>query len=597
MSKRVVAAAAAGLALSVLAGPAFAACAMNKIAELPVTMRGLRPLVPAKINGQELMFIADSGAFYSTINRPVAERLKLSLNYMNAGFTVGGLGGDAQAQYTVVKTFTLVGANLPNITFLVAGSGDGDGLLGQNVLGIADVEYDLSHGAIRLVKPAGCGQTPLAYWAAKTGGASVMNIRAPEQDNPHTIGEVTVNGVKLKAGFDTGAPVSMITLEAAARLGIKPDSPGVESAGTSSGLGPRPLRNWIAPVASFKIGDEEIKNTRLRIVDTDADFGADMLIGADFFLSHRVYVSNSQHKLYFTYNGGPVFNLTARSMVQVGANGTPQESKPQAPTSAGPEPTTADGFSRRGAALASRRDLDGAIADFSKAIEMAPTEAKYYYQRATAKMGNRQGDQAMADLDQAIKLAPADTEALWARAALHMGAKNATAAVSDLDAIDRLAPQAAEVRLGMAAFYESLDRLDASIHQYSLWIDSHAGDGRLYQALNGRCWTRALAGKELDKALADCNRAIRALPKAASLLDSRGLVELRMGQYDKAIADYDAALALNGKLAWSLYGRGVAKLNKGMKAQGEADLAAAKAASASFPEQGRKYGVVAPAGG
>ena len=36
-----------------------------------------------------------------------------------------------------------------------------------------------------------------------------------------------------------------------------------------------------------------------------------MLIGADFFLSHRVYVANSQRKLYFTYNGGPVFNLTA----------------------------------------------------------------------------------------------------------------------------------------------------------------------------------------------------------------------------------------------------------------------------------------------
>ena len=35
-----------------------------------------------------------------------------------------------------------------------------------------------------------------------------------------------------------------------------------------------------------------------------------MLIGADFFLSHHVYVANSQRKLYFTYNGGPVFNLT-----------------------------------------------------------------------------------------------------------------------------------------------------------------------------------------------------------------------------------------------------------------------------------------------
>jgi hypothetical protein len=33
-----------------------------------------------------------------------------------------------------------------------------------------------------------------------------------------------------------------------------------------------------------------------------------MLLGADFFVSHRIYVSNAQHKMYFTYNGGPVFS-------------------------------------------------------------------------------------------------------------------------------------------------------------------------------------------------------------------------------------------------------------------------------------------------
>jgi hypothetical protein len=35
-----------------------------------------------------------------------------------------------------------------------------------------------------------------------------------------------------------------------------------------------------------------------------------MLLGADFFLSHRIFVSNEQHKVYFTYNGGPVFSAS-----------------------------------------------------------------------------------------------------------------------------------------------------------------------------------------------------------------------------------------------------------------------------------------------
>ena len=42
----------------------------------------------------------------------------------------------------------------------------------------------------------------------------------------------------------------------------------------------------------------------------DFDLGnADMLLGIDFFLSHRIYVSKSQSKMFITYNGGPVFAL------------------------------------------------------------------------------------------------------------------------------------------------------------------------------------------------------------------------------------------------------------------------------------------------
>jgi hypothetical protein len=32
-----------------------------------------------------------------------------------------------------------------------------------------------------------------------------------------------------------------------------------------------------------------------------------MLLGADFFQSHRVYVARSQRRIYVSYMGGPVF--------------------------------------------------------------------------------------------------------------------------------------------------------------------------------------------------------------------------------------------------------------------------------------------------
>ncbi len=114
----------------------------------------------------------------------------------------------------------------------------------------------------------------------------------------------------MRAYFDTGAAGSVITLAAAKRAGVSVDAPGVVAAGQSFGIGRQSVQTWIAPFASFKIGDEEIRNTKLRI-EASLMRDVDMLIGADFFLSHRIYVATSQRKLYFTYNGGPVFNLTA----------------------------------------------------------------------------------------------------------------------------------------------------------------------------------------------------------------------------------------------------------------------------------------------
>ncbi len=582
------------LALAFAAGSAKAGCQVGMIAELPVTMTGLQPMVPAKVNGAEVMFLADSGAFYSMITPSTAAEQKLKLEYLPFSFRLRGVGGEAEASLTTVKVFTLANVPIHNVQFIVAaGMGeDAAGLMGQNVLGLADVEYDFAHGAIRLLKPHDCGHVGLAYWSGGKG-FSMMDIKAPEARDPHTMGVAYVNGVKIKVMFDTGASTSVMTVAAAARAGIKTDAEGVQQGGLSYGIGRHMPKNWIAPVASFKIGDEEIRNTRLRIGEVDLD-SADMLLGADFFLSHRVYVSNAQHELYFTYNGGPVFNLTATAMVQETPDQAPQASA--LPADLGAEPKDAEGFSRRGAALASRRDFERAIADFDRACKLAPSESKYFYQRAMAHWSNKQAVMAMADLDQAVKLRPDNVQALVSRAQLRLSENEKVAAKADLDAAALAAPKEADMRLELAGLYESIDQFEPAVVQYGLWIAAHDDDAHMAQALNGRCWARALLGRDLDQALSDCNRAIRASPKTAAMLDSRGMVRLRLGQLDKAIADYDAALALQPKIAWSLYGRGLAKQRQGLKAPGQADLDAALAIRPDLPKKAKDYGILdAPA--
>jgi tetratricopeptide (TPR) repeat protein len=107
--------------------------------------------------------------------------------------------------------------------------------------------------------------------------------------------------------------------------------------------------------------------------------------------------------------------------------------------------------------------------------------------------------------------------------------------------------------------------------------------------MNGRCWARALAGRDLPLALKDCDAALHR-DKSASYFDSRGMVELRMGEYDRAIADYDQALALAPKMPWSLYGRGLAKHHMN-DASAQSDLDAAIAMDPQLPSRAKELGI------
>ncbi len=526
--------------LSTLHTGAFAACKVAKYAELPVTMIGMRPTISAKINGQDARFLIDSGAFYSMLSGATAAQYGLKLSPAPLGLRVTGTNGAIDTSVAKVKVLTFAGVPVHKVEFLVGGNdlgGEVAGIVGQNLFRIGDVEYDLANGVIRLMRAEGCRHALLAYWVKPSEPYSLMEIAWPTRLQPHTTGEAFINGAKIRVLFDTGASTSVLSLKAAERAGIRPDSPGVTEAGYSTGIGRASMKTYIGTFSSFKIGDEEIKNARLRFADMGS-LDSDMLIGADFFLSHRIYVASSQSRLFFTYNGGPVFNLAA----------TPASKASAPPAAAESAPNDAAGYSRRGAAFAARQDFEHALADLTRACESAPDNAQYFYQRAMVYRESKQSDLAMADLNRALELKSDDAAALCERAALRLTGHDNAGAVADLDALDRIAPKENELRLFLAEAYARVDLSARSIAEYDLWIQSHPEDAGMPQALNGRCRDRALEGENLPQALADCNRALKlvakANPFAGRVLDSRGLVRLRMGDYDKSIADYDESLKL-----------------------------------------------------
>ena len=564
-------------------------CTLQKFADLPVTMEGLSPVVSAKINGAPMQLVADTGAFYSILKQSAADRARMTATPSPFNVRVGGITGTAAVNLYTAKDFELGGVALHRIEFLVGGPeglGEVGGFLGQNILSAMDLEVDLGGGMIRMFKPAGCEKANLAYWA---GGkpASVIPIEPLGPQQRVIAGFAYVNGQRVRVMFDTGAQSSFLTRQAAERVGINIKSDAVRNGGEVRGFGRRVAESWISPVASFSLGDEQIQNTRLRVGDIVLQ-QSDMLIGADFFLSHHVFVANSQHKLYFTYSGGPVFKLDR-----------PTPAPAAVPATAGvgagqPEHNLKDAgeYARRAAASSARRDFAAAVADLSEAIALQPQMPQLYDGRALAKLQLGETDLALLDADQALKFAPGDAKSLLVRGLVYLSRNDLARAEADFASAVRASPDDASLVFASAYALEHSDHFEAAIARLDPWIAAHPKNAALPKLANERCWISGLWGRQLDVGVSACNLAVTSDAKNAGYLDSRALVYFRMGRLDEAISDYDAALKLQPKQVWSLYGRGLAKQKKGVSAEGMADIQAALALDPKQTETMKHYGLI-----
>jgi tetratricopeptide (TPR) repeat protein/predicted aspartyl protease len=567
----------------------FAACKRSAF-NLPVTIEGTRPVIAAKFNGESVRLLVDSGASFSQISSAAVEQFKLRTGMAPLGFTVRGIGGTTVPTVATVKQFTLGNVDVPNVEFLVTGnevgSNGGVGLIGQNLLQKWDVEYDLANGMLRLMRDEDCHGVMLAYWLKPGESFTEISIPRPTLAEPLTIGSAYINGVKIRVIFDTGASLSVLSTKAAERAGVKTDMPGVTDGGSSRGIGRSMVKTYIAPFDSFKFeGGEEIRRTHLRIADFNMDV-ADMLLGADFFLSHHVFVAHSQNKLYFTYNGGPVFNLSAAPQATANAPADTPEKESDGGLDAA-------ALARRATGFAGRRDFDHALADLTRASELEPNNPEYTFLRGQVYAQKGDADKALADFDRTVELKPDQVAALMNRAELRIRAKNIGGAREDLDTVDKIAAKQADVRYELGLAYERLHLLPSAIAQFDLWIPARDEDPRLAIALNGRCGARAVLGQDLGAALKDCNGAVSRSTKGsnAPMLATRAFVRLRLGDYDKSIGDYDAALQINPQMPMALYGRGLAKIKRNKIAEGEADLANAEKLAPRVAQQFEALGI------
>lgn len=554
------------LAFSLATAGAAEQCHLARYPDIPVTMLNGRPTIPAEINGFKTRLLVDTGAYVDTLSPAEAAEFKLPLTWAPPGYFISGGLGNLQPKVATIKSLVIGPLALHQAVFLVGANDLGEGIagvLGENLYEVRDVELDFANGVMRFIQPTHCDGHSLAYWAAGTGQtASVIGLQPRNVWRPQLLGTVEVNGQEINAIFDTGATTSFLSLAAAKRAGVSPKSPGVTAVGTSGKL-------WSAPIAEIQLGDnEKIEHTHILVEDYEFSWGPGvwMFIGADFFLSHHVYLATSQSRLYFTYNGGPVFDLNP-------AHARPDRSRPaptvasQAPApsqanqpksdatseSAVPPgaPTDAAGLMRQALANANRLQFQQALAELTQACLLSAHDADYRYQRGVVYWRNGQPDLALQDFDAALQLDPDDFEArLWrAEVRLLMSArrrpdpkagseprielrsidreaaeqselrqqssgpypepdsKGTAEAKADLDAVDRLAPAEADLRLTLGRVYEDIGQYAQATRQYDRWITYHPADYRLAIALTWRCGSQAQGNENLQRAQKDCNAA------------------------------------------------------------------------------------------
>lgn len=196
--------------------------------------------------------------------------------------------------------------------------------------------------------------------------------------------------------------------------------------------------------------------------------------------------------------------------------------------------------------------------------------ARAYVGRAYANQQAKRPEAALADADQAVTLDGDNYDAHFLRGELRAEKKDYAAALEDLGAAEKLQPKSIAVHLQRSIVYLAMQRYGEAI------ADADFAGGGGAALLNQRCWTRAVAGQELDKARTACDQALWAAPDNPTILDSRAVVGLKQQHFQDAWDDFNAVLKIQPRNARALYGRGLAAIGLKRDTDGAADIAQAK---------------------
>jgi len=184
-----------------------------------------------------------------------------------------------------------------------------------------------------------------------------------------------------------------------------------------------------------------------------------------------------------------------------------------------------------------------------------PAEVARWYQAAATERwlaGDRQA--ALARLEDSLRWAPEQTDALVCRATWRLEDRDFLQAIADYSAALERGDTNGQALMGRSQAYQYLGRHQEAIQDWRslLKLGSAAPGPQRAVLLNGLAYARAVGNVELKDALENIIQAINLAGENAAMLDTRGYLHFRMGNYQLARPDLDSAVASMERLVQAM---------------------------------------------
>jgi hypothetical protein len=315
MNQRFIFASAAVALATCLAQPADARCKLELQAIIPITFVNDQPMVEVTINGKPANLRFSLGQ-RTWLWGSAAKKYELRRGHAD-DLVAYGPGGKISASSVHIHELKMGASVQKDGEFYLApevNNPEEAGVFGSGMFNEkSDIELDFAHNAVRIFKPDGCIDDDVVYWR---GNYSVVS-----ETKPWHI-PITLAGQTLDGSLNAGNEATFVTLQGARHVGVALRGAGPLPVGMLASGMLKPVEISIANFHELLIGDETIKNVPLAVGDIYPDNREDVdgrplshdfitrpeiVLGADFARSHRIYISANQKKIYFSYVGGVMF--------------------------------------------------------------------------------------------------------------------------------------------------------------------------------------------------------------------------------------------------------------------------------------------------